>query len=251
VDFVKALENFQKGASLTTGLELPSALGLIGYTYYNAGFPEKGNDYYLQALKLSGDSVSYSDVSFYHIAQMQGDYKRAIEYYENKYLRDTTNATFFDNLGLWHLFLGQYQEALKCYKKYNSLYGQTNDPHMGYTYLQNGYRKEADYCFDRHIKLFNDPFERSRHPYSIIGADYALALIYASRGDKVKAYKYLKVFDQDQCVDLEFVQFLKNDPVFNSIKNEPEFQKIVRNVDARYQTEHERVRKWLEEQGKM
>ena len=28
---------------------------------------------------------------------------------------------------------------------------------------------------------------------------------------------------------------------------EPEFQKIVRDVEAKYQAEHERVRQWLEE----
>ena len=44
---------------------------------------------------------------------------------------------------------------------------------------------------------------------------------------------------------------IKNDPLFNSIRNEPEFQQIVRDVEAKYQAEHERVRKWLEEQGKL
>ena len=45
------------------------------------------------------------------------------------------------------------------------------------------------------------------------------------------------------------VSFMKTDPLFNSIRNEPEFQQIVRYVEAKYQAEHERVRKWLEEQA--
>jgi hypothetical protein len=44
---------------------------------------------------------------------------------------------------------------------------------------------------------------------------------------------------------------MKTDPLLNSIRNEPEFQQIARDVEAKYQTEHERVRKWLEEQGKL
>ena len=32
------------------------------------------------------------------------------------------------------------------------------------------------------------------------------------------------------------------DPLFDSIRNEPEFQQIVRDVEAKYQAEHERVR---------
>ena len=39
----------------------------------------------------------------------------------------------------------------------------------------------------------------------------------------------------------------KNDPLFDSIRDEPEFQQIVRDMEAKYQAEHERVRQWLEE----
>jgi hypothetical protein len=43
--------------------------------------------------------------------------------------------------------------------------------------------------------------------------------------------------------------YIKNDPLFNSIRNEPEFQQIAGEIEAKYQAEHERVRKWLEKQG--
>ncbi len=42
---------------------------------------------------------------------------------------------------------------------------------------------------------------------------------------------------------------IKDDPLFDSLRDEPEFQQIVRDVEANYQAEHERVREWLEEQG--
>ena len=38
-------------------------------------------------------------------------------------------------------------------------------------------------------------------------------------------------------------------PAFNNIRNEPEFQQIAKDIEAKYQAEHERVRKWLETQG--
>jgi hypothetical protein len=50
-------------------------------------------------------------------------------------------------------------------------------------------------------------------------------------------------------MELYRVTIIKNDPLFNSIWNEPEFQQIVRDVEGKYQADHERVRKWLEEQG--
>lgn len=42
---------------------------------------------------------------------------------------------------------------------------------------------------------------------------------------------------------------IKHDPLFDSIRDEDRFQKISQNVEAKYQAEHERVRKWLEEQN--
>jgi molybdopterin converting factor small subunit len=35
--------------------------------------------------------------------------------------------------------------------------------------------------------------------------------------------------------------------MLDSLRDEPEFLQIVRDVEAKYQAEHERVRKWLEE----
>jgi len=48
---------------------------------------------------------------------------------------------------------------------------------------------------------------------------------------------------------LWWVSLAKHDPLFNSIRNEERFQKILQNMEAKYQAEHERVRKWLVEQG--
>ena len=50
-------------------------------------------------------------------------------------------------------------------------------------------------------------------------------------------------------MELYRVTIIKHDPLFNSIRNEPEFLQIAKDVEAKYQAEHERVRKWLEEQG--
>jgi hypothetical protein len=43
------------------------------------------------------------------------------------------------------------------------------------------------------------------------------------------------------------VWFMIRDPFFNSMRDGPEFQQIVRDVEAKYQAEHERVRQWLAE----
>jgi TolB-like protein/AraC-like DNA-binding protein/Tfp pilus assembly protein PilF len=254
VDLVKTLENGQKAASLSHGSELLGILKILAYFYYQAGFPEKGNNILLEASKLDVDSAMYKGYLVYYKAIYLGDYKSAIGYYEKRYSRDSTDAGVLDNLGKFYLRLGHYQESLKYYKKYISLLksrGQSKPPlesNIGYSYLRNGYRKEADFYFDKTIEGYTNPLFRARYVYREIEWDYNLASIYACRGDKGQAYENLKMFDQSQTVSLNWVTSIKNNPLFNSIKNEPEFQKIVRNIEARYQAEHERVRKWLEDQ---
>jgi TolB-like protein/AraC-like DNA-binding protein/tetratricopeptide (TPR) repeat protein len=254
LDLVKQLENVQKAATLNRGLELPGILRETGYIYYDAGFPEKGNDFYLEALKLDGDSIKYSDDLFWFIGSHQGDFKKAIEYFETRYLKDSADAVVLDLLGYFNSFLGQYQESLKFAKKYISLLksrGQTDpplEPFIGNAYLQNGYTKEAEYYFDKQIEVVDSHLYKSR-PEASIYVDYALADIYSCKGYKQKAYEYLKIFDQAKTVSLDWVILIKNDPLFSSIRNEPGFQQIVSNVEARYQSEHERVRKWMEDHG--
>ena len=73
--------------------------------------------------------------------------------------------------------------------------------------------------------------------------------MYAFLGDKEKAYQYLDEFNKKNIYPIWWVTFIKHDPLFDSIREEDRFQKISQNVEAKYQAEHERVRKWLEEQG--
>ena len=60
--------------------------------------------------------------------------------------------------------------------------------------------------------------------------------------------KYLlRIYSQKERIGLTFVRLIEDDPAFDIIRNEPEFQQIVADIEAKYQAEHERVRKWLEE----
>ena len=69
--------------------------------------------------------------------------------------------------------------------------------YIGYSYLQNGYRKEADYFFNRQIEASNNNI-KSGLPEARYISNYWLAAIYACTGEKVKAYENLKLFTQTQ-----------------------------------------------------
>jgi TolB-like protein/Tfp pilus assembly protein PilF len=257
-DLVKEIENLQKAVSLNHDAQLPEILTWIGYSFISAGFPEEANYYYNEAFNLNNDSVSYlwqlAGVEF-----SQGNYNKSIELLEKINAIDSTS----EGLDYWfaknNMFAGQYNKSLKYVPKWVDILkasGAINNDdwlYIGFIYWVNGYKKEAEDYFDKQIAFSLDYIKKNGPDRDILGwyfdEHYSLAGVYAFRGDKEKAYKNLKIFNQRKNYNLLIVTLIKNDPLFNSIRNEPEFQQIVKDVEVKYQAQHERVKKWLEEQG--
>jgi tetratricopeptide (TPR) repeat protein len=154
------------------------------------------------------------------------------------------------------VFLGQYKESLKYFKKWleksktqseGSLFGMHR---IGWAYWKNGYKEEAEYYFNEQINYSNRMKELGRVYGNNARIYYDLAGVYAFMGEKEKAYENLRSYNNQIQIELLWgVSNIRHDPLFDSLRDEPEFQQIVMDLEAKYQAEHERVRKWLEEQG--
>jgi TolB-like protein/Tfp pilus assembly protein PilF len=254
-DLVNTINYLQKAASINRGAELPSLLGEIGSAYIWAGFPEKAKRYYQDKLKLDGDSVAYY-AALGWVEFCNANINKAIEFEEKGYAIDSTDIGILYSLGFHYPWLGQYKESLKYYKRWFEslkIHRELNVNSMqriGYAYWQNGYKKEAENFFNEQIKYCNRMNELKRTTWGQgLYTYYDLAGVYAFRGEKDKAYKNLRIFNQSQRINLFIAMLMKTDPLFNSIRNEPEFQQIAKEIEAKYQAEHERVKKWLEENG--
>jgi tetratricopeptide (TPR) repeat protein len=110
-----------------------------------------------------------------------------------------------------------------------------------------GKYEEAKDFFNEQINYGTESIRLGRDIASRKVAHYDLAGVYAFLGDKEKAYQYLDEFDKKDRFSLWWVVFARYDPLFDSIREEESFQKILQNMESKYQAEHERVRKWLEE----
>jgi TolB-like protein len=255
-DLVKEIENRLKAASLNHDAQLlPELLTRIGDCFISSGFPEKAKYYYNEVVNMNNDSVSY----LYQISSVesaQGNYTKSLEFLEKINTIDSSSEVLDKVLALNYMYAGQFERSLKYVKKWLDrllVPGIMNDGEMlsiGFIYWSNGYRKEAEYYFNKQIEYSLD-YIKKNGPDAWFGRYYDnyynLAGVYAINGDKEKAYKNLRIFNDRKNYNLRIVTLIKSDPVFNSIRSEPEFQKIVRDVEAKYQAEHERVKKWLEE----
>ena len=250
-DFVKLIGSSQKAASLNHGPELPGLLEAIGSAYSYAGFHDKAKEYFLDKFKLDGDSVAYYS-SLSGCEGLQGDDNNSIKHMEKAYAMDTTNMYVLIALAGGYGNVGRYKESLNLYKKFLELLKavggtQPNMNGIGYAFWQNGFKKEAEYYFNESIKNMNKEIELGRAWGAGLFTYWDLAGVYAFTGDKDKAYKNLRIFNQMQRMPSFMLFAVKRDPLFNSIRNEPEFQQIATDIEAKYQAEHERARKWLKE----
>jgi TolB-like protein len=257
-DLVVFLENAQKAASLVHGQERQLILGDLFTGLVNAGF----TDFVRERLKFNIDTLS---LIYYfalgRIEEVTGNYIKSVDYFKMASSMDSSRTGFLltsdilSAMGGVNMFAGYFEESLKIYKRYIALLEARdeidfNNMHrIGYAYERNGYGKEAEYYFDLQMERCNDLIKSDRPHAQKYYTYYDRAGIYAFRGEKEKAYKDLRIFNQRQQQGLWMVTLIKHDPLFDRIRNEPEFQQIIRDVEAKYQVEHERVRKWLKEQG--
>ena len=141
---------------------------------------------------------------------------------------------------------------MKYFKKYHKRIETSGRPNfigflrIGHAYWVNGFKEEAEYYINEGLRINNEMLESDRHYLTDYITCFVLAAGHTSLGDKEKAYEYLGLMNQREAMPKWMIKDLNNDPLFNSIRDEPEFQQIVRDVEAKYQAEHERVRKWLE-----
>jgi tetratricopeptide (TPR) repeat protein len=253
-DFVKSLENYLKAISLTRDSKLPGLFRGISVVYSFAGFKDKAIYYIKEKIKLDNDSLAYyNNLGF--AEETNGNYSNALSLYKRSYALDTTNIDVLWRIGNTYVFLEKYNEALKWFKRflkhpdyfgYVSIVGHNR---IGLAFWKNGFKDEARLYFEKHVNYLTRADELGRTSQGSFENAYDIAGVYAFLGEKEKAYEKLRFASRSQIENLYFSTYVKNDATFESYRNDPVFQQYVRDVEAKYQAEHERVRKWLEEQG--
>lgn len=257
-DNLAFIENALKASYLTRGTErLVIEKDLITiYTY--CGIFDLARSLIDEYLEFTGDTFSY--LAGMGIIERQNlDYEGANKYFEEAYRIDTSRSKITGDFSILPILadncmsMGLYKESLNYYQKFLTVLEthkeiNYNDMHrIGYAFHINGYEKEADYYFDLQLAYCNKMINEKRPYAQEYYANYDRAGIYAFRGKREKAIEDLRMLNQRKYQYLWMVNLIKKDPLFDGLRNESEFQEIVKNVEAKYQAEHERVSKWLEE----
>ncbi len=229
--------------------ELPFNLWYLGRLYMEFGFPEQAQEYYKQSLELSQDSDLYlSSMQFVEFSC--GNFEKAYQYTQQRYRRDTTK---WDVETLQYCtFSGHHKEAYELAKKYVDQCNKAGiTPELlhriGYAYYKAGKTEEAKYFFNLELQdyLKNREREGSRNEDEL---NLVQAADYIILGEKEKAFRFL-IYNSKYSIPKWLLTLIQYDPVFDCIRSDPRFQKVLKSYEIQYQTKHDQLKKYLLENG--
>ena len=250
-DYAKSIDNMHKAVLRNRGAELPEYLRTLARYYQQIGFIDKAKYYYQEAYSLHRDSSKYLyDLAI--IEYTRENFKEALVLFKEAKEIDSTRSILFEVY--YFLPSNYYEEAyqlalkrIESYKKAGIL-PIWQFHRFAHAFWRVGKKKEAEYYFNQQIKYDEESIKLGRSK-AIRGDSYFdLAVVYAFLGEKGKAYEYLDEFNKKKKMLAHWwIIFFRHDPLLDSLRGEERFQQIVSELEAKYQAEHERVRKWLEE----
>ncbi|WP_372950353.1 tetratricopeptide repeat protein [Mariniphaga sp.] len=213
------------------------------------GFIKESEVYNKRLLKLNNDSSAYFQnlmFEYFLLDDYEAVNKMATERLKKK--PDDLNCKYF--LVWSNLFQKNYDEAYQWLNEIHEVSvtegRQVNpNPWFGYAFSKKGKNKEAEEHFSGAILQANRQIQANIYPE--INLPYlTLASVYSAKGETEKA---LEALGKNKSYHLQTVIFLKQDPMLENIRNEPKFQKILKETVRKYENAHKEVGKILATHG--
>ncbi|MEM1119324.1 MAG: adenylate/guanylate cyclase domain-containing protein [Bacteroidota bacterium] len=183
------------------------------------------------------------------VLKFQQKFTESLPFYERQFELGNRDFRSTDDYAFILMTLGNYKEALQQYERLNQMvetgFQETAGTHTfrhryAFVLWQLGRKAAAQRLFDQHIQAELAFIEKGTR---MLGQEYDLAGVYAFLGEKEKAYQMLEKMPYWYVT----YQLLKFDPLFDSLRDEPRFQRIQQKLEqevaqmraqaGKYQTE--------------
>jgi TolB-like protein/AraC-like DNA-binding protein len=259
----KLLGNLDPGFTNTELYKLELNTLRLARSLFVLGFYEEGKDFLDRWLELSEDDFAGHNYNLL----WGGLVNNRFEEMYRLGLKTPGNHLYFSYMAMDLMFMKKYPEALFYFQKKIDIDNKNGSDDLmihhllGFVYLNLGQKERADKYFESSLKYVHTTLsahpEYSRaEPYFATTdrywqhAYFILASIYAARGEKEKAIENLRLLRRNyHANDLQVVTLLKKFPMFDYIRNEPEFTEYLKEAESHYLEEHKNVEVLLRKEG--
>jgi TolB-like protein/Tfp pilus assembly protein PilF len=238
-DYPRSIENLNKLSQQERGFTRPRLLRNLGILYMTAGFQEKQIELIEEAFSLDQDTLMYYSqlANSYFLSRK---YQTAIEYGLKAFDLDSTSIIILNSLGDSYFRLRVFDSAYFYYSRFLKIMEESNlfIPYemadIAYIFQQIGDQEKAQYYIGKMYEHYKDREE------------FDMAIIFIILGDIEKVYYHLSEQAKSEKYTIWYLH-TRNNPLYDKISSEPEFLKIVDSIEENYYKQHERVRRWLED----
>ncbi len=249
-----AIENFYRYKK-TKPQEIkivPNTLQALILNLDAIGFPEVSQKVALEILNFDNDSAYFFRRlwrSELHSGNFDASRRYVIKF--NSF-SSNKNAYLLYVLIQFHFYSKDYNKAINYFNEILQFFDESEFPYQffyeaGYIYLVQGENEKAKSIFNKSILKNQKEIELNRRVAQIYETHFSLACIYSTLNQKDKAIEYLVQLKKRNYIDVWLVTRLKYSPMLDNIRNEPEFAEVLKDVETKYQKEHEKVGKLLRE----
>lgn len=224
----------------------------FSWSLYSLGFYEEGEKYAKKLLEINNDSTNY----YWGLATIDldlGNYKAALKKAHKMYAFNPKNPDNIYLLFYTYLYLRDFKNASLLMQKYMEIMKQQGreiapDYLFGFVYWENGQKMKADFQFDAVIKEMQKQIAQNQ-PSTSCYSYLTLAKIYSVRNEKAKALKNIQ--NTKHCMGSITIRIkdYKNCTMFDNIRMETEFTQYLKEAEAKYRKEHQKVEKLLLAEG--
>jgi len=248
----KYLEYALKGIRLDIAAHDSTTASYIYLHLSNAliqsGFVDEAELYINKSIDYDRKNLFSEYVKAYIILAKNKDFNQCRQMLIKTLNKDTTRLDVMQETGKICYFMRDYESAYEYYKKFTDLrkaymldiYKYENAK-IGLVFSNMGQNEESD-------KLFNDYKEYAENDNSIY-KDLNLAVYYSWKGKTEKALNHLKLFSKQDNFFYWIILFLEIDPLVDNIKDHTEFKKILKELNNKFNQNHERIEASLKEKG--
>ncbi len=218
----------------------------VSNAFIQSGFIDEASVNINRSLSYNPENLFSEYVKAYILYAKNRDLDQTKELLINAYNKDVTRLDILQEVGKICYYMRDYESAYQYYnkfltakKEYKLDIYKGEDAKIAVVLEKVGKTSEAENLF----KAYLEYAENDKSIYK----ELSLAMYYSYTGDTQKALEHLKLFSQQDNYHYWTMIFVNIDPLVDNLKELPEFQQLMEDIEKKFWKNHERIKVSLEE----